>query len=82
MQQKKLAFIGAGNMSRSIISGLIKSGYAKENILAANPSTPKLDGLKAEFGIHTTQSNDEACQFARIPAPSATSSDRDIRETT
>ena len=64
MQQKKLAFIGAGNMSRSIISGLIKSGYAKENILAANPSTPKLDGLKAEFGIHTTQSNDEACQFA------------------
>ena len=53
MQQKKLAFIGAGNMSRSIISGLIKSGYAKENILAANPSTLKLDGLKAEFGIHT-----------------------------
>ncbi|WP_334030163.1 pyrroline-5-carboxylate reductase [Alteromonas sp. P256] len=64
MQQKKLAFIGAGNMSRSIISGLIQSGYAKENILAANPSTPKLDKLKEEFGIQTTQSNDEACQFA------------------
>ena len=30
MQQKKLAFIGAGNMSRSIISGLIKSGTQKK----------------------------------------------------
>jgi len=64
MQQKKLAFIGAGNMSRSIISGLIQSGYDKSCILASNPSTPKLEGLKAEFGIQITQSNDEACQFA------------------
>lgn len=64
MQQKKLAFIGAGNMSRSIISGLIHSGYDKDHILASNPSTPKLDGLAAEFGIQTTQSNDKACQFA------------------
>ncbi|ALM89444.1 MULTISPECIES: pyrroline-5-carboxylate reductase [Alteromonas] len=64
MQQKKLAFIGAGNMSRSIISGLIQSGYDKTRILASNPSTPKLDKLKEEFGIQITQSNDEACQFA------------------
>lgn len=64
MQQKKLAFIGAGNMSRSIISGLIQSGYDKNHILAANPSRGKLDKLEADFGIPTTQSNDEACQFA------------------
>lgn len=64
MQQKKLAFIGAGNMSRSIISGLIQSGYNKDLIMASNPSTPKLDALKEEFGIQTTQSNDEACTFA------------------
>ncbi|MDO6474714.1 pyrroline-5-carboxylate reductase [Alteromonas sp. 1_MG-2023] len=64
MQQKKLAFIGAGNMSRSIISGLIQSGYDKDNILASNPSTPKLEKLQEEFGIRITQSNDEACEFA------------------
>ena len=64
MQQKKLAFIGAGNMTRSIISGLIQSGYDKANIIASNPSTPKLDKLSEEFGIQVTQSNDEACQFA------------------
>ncbi len=64
MQQKKLAFIGAGNMTRSIISGLVQSGYDKANIIASNPSTPKLDKLSEEFGIQVTQSNDEACQFA------------------
>ena len=64
MQQKKLAFIGAGNMSRSFISGLIQSGYDKDHILASNPSTPKLEKLQEEFGIKITQSNDEAAQFA------------------
>lgn len=64
MQQKKLAFIGAGNMTRSIISGLVQSGYDKANIIASNPSTPKLDKLSEELGIQVTQSNDEACQFA------------------
>ncbi|RDV29039.1 pyrroline-5-carboxylate reductase [Alteromonas aestuariivivens] len=64
MQQRKLAFIGAGNMSRSIISGLVQSGYDKDSILASNPSTPKLDELRSAFGIRTTQSNEEACQFA------------------
>lgn len=64
MQQKKLAFIGAGNMTRSIISGLIQSGYDKTRILASNPSMPKLEALSEEFGIQVTQSNDEACQFA------------------
>lgn len=64
MQQKKLAFIGAGNMTRSIISGLIQSGYDKSRILASNPSLPKLKALSEEFGIQVSQSNDEACQFA------------------
>lgn len=64
MQQKKLAFIGAGNMSRSIISGLISSGYDPSHIVASNPTTKRLDALREEFGIQTTQSNDEACVFA------------------
>ncbi|GAB1100242.1 MAG: hypothetical protein Sw2LagPseu_17900 [Shewanella algae] len=43
MAQKKICFIGAGNMSRSIISGLVGSGYPAELIQASNPSTAKLD---------------------------------------
>ncbi|WMC11053.1 pyrroline-5-carboxylate reductase [Oceanimonas pelagia] len=60
MEHRKLAFIGAGNMSRSLISGLIQSGYPADCIIAANPSRPKLDALAADFGIRTTQNNLEA----------------------
>ena len=64
MEHRKLAFIGAGNMSRSLISGLIQSGYPADHIIAANPSRPKLDALAADFGIATTQSNLEAATRA------------------
>ncbi|NHH99792.1 MULTISPECIES: pyrroline-5-carboxylate reductase [Oceanimonas] len=64
MEHRKLAFIGAGNMSRSLISGLIQSGYPADHIIAANPSRPKLDALAADFGICTTQNNLEAIEQA------------------
>lgn len=66
MQSRKIAFIGAGNMTRCIISGLVKNGYDAKCVIASNPSTPKLDGLSAEFGIRTTQNNNEACEFADV----------------
>ena len=61
MQARRLSFIGAGNMPRSIISGLVKGGYDPKLITASNPSTPKLDALSSEFGINVTQSNHDAC---------------------
>ncbi|AYV13012.1 pyrroline-5-carboxylate reductase [Shewanella algae] len=66
MAQKKICFIGAGNMSRSIISGLVGSGYPAELIQASNPSTAKLDALKRDFGILTTTDNQAACDWADI----------------
>ena len=66
LQQSKIAFIGAGNMSRAIISGLIANGYPAKNIITSNPSLPKLDALSADFGIQTTQSNAEATDYADI----------------
>lgn len=64
MQHRKLAFIGAGNMTRSIIAGLVASGYPADHIMASNRSRPKLDALAADYGIQVTQSNSEACEFA------------------
>ncbi|MGL5814446.1 MAG: pyrroline-5-carboxylate reductase [Aeromonas sp.] len=64
MQHRILAFIGAGNMSRSIIAGLIQAGYPADCILAANPSRPKLDELANQFGIRVTQDNAEAARAA------------------
>ncbi len=66
MQHRRIAFIGAGNMTRSIISGLIKNGYPATSITASNPSTPKLDALNADFGINTTQDNNQATASAEV----------------
>ena len=66
MQHKILAFIGAGNMSRSIIAGLIQAGYPAERIIAANPSRPKLDALASDYGIRITQDNAEAARAAEV----------------
>ncbi|MBY5992621.1 pyrroline-5-carboxylate reductase [Ferrimonas balearica] len=54
---RTVAFIGAGNMSRSIIGGLIQNGYPSDRIIASNPSTGKLEALAEQFGIRTTQDN-------------------------
>ena len=66
MQHRTLAFIGAGNMSRSIIAGLVKAGYPAGQITAANPSRPKLEALASEHGIRITQSNAEAARDAEV----------------
>ncbi|OIQ24646.1 pyrroline-5-carboxylate reductase [uncultured Vibrio sp.] len=57
MEQKKIAFIGAGNMTRSIIAGLVASGYPASLITATNPSQPKLDALHEHYGINTQSDN-------------------------
>ncbi|MGL6152324.1 MAG: pyrroline-5-carboxylate reductase family protein, partial [Aeromonas sobria] len=66
MQHRTLAFIGAGNMSRSIIAGLVKAGYPAGQITAANPSMPKLQALASDYGIRITQSNIEAARNAEV----------------
>ena len=57
MNDNRVAFIGAGNMARCVIAAMIKAGYPKENIMAANRSEPKLTELAADFGIHTSLNN-------------------------
>ncbi|MFT2090108.1 pyrroline-5-carboxylate reductase [Paraglaciecola sp. 2405UD69-4] len=65
MQHRKIAFIGAGNMTKSIIGGLIKNGYPADLIIASNPSVAKLNALKDECGINITQDNNQAIEFAQ-----------------
>lgn len=60
----KIAFIGAGNMNRAIIVGLINNGTAPENIMVSNPSPEKRLALAEEFGIRQTADNLEAADFA------------------
>lgn len=66
MAYKKIAFIGAGNMSRSIIAGLIKAGYPASHIMATNPSLGKLTALADDFCIAVSQQNQQALLFADV----------------
>lgn len=66
MEHKKIAFIGAGNMARSIIGGLRGQHYPASLIMASNPSQGKLDQLQQDFGIDTTNDNDQAIEWADI----------------
>lgn len=64
MQHRKIAFIGAGNMSKSIISGLVKNGYPADLITASNPSLDKLLALQSAHNIKITQDNNQALKSA------------------
>lgn len=66
MNDNRVAFIGAGNMARCVIAAMLKAGYPKENIMAANRSQPKLTDLAADFGIKTSLSNTEAADWADV----------------
>lgn len=58
-QVRTIGFIGAGNMPRSIIGGMVQGGYPADKIWASNPSRPKLDQLSADFKVNVTQDNHE-----------------------
>ncbi|MCO4321917.1 pyrroline-5-carboxylate reductase [Aliidiomarina quisquiliarum] len=56
---RTIGFIGAGNMPRSIIGGMVRGGYPANKIWASNRSRPKLDQLAQDFSVQVTQNNHE-----------------------
>ncbi|KYN25298.1 pyrroline-5-carboxylate reductase [Vibrio cidicii] len=66
MEQKKIAFIGAGNMVRAIVSGLVGNGYPATHITATAPSETRRLPLEQEFGIGTTADNLAAAREADV----------------
>jgi pyrroline-5-carboxylate reductase len=61
-----IAFIGAGNMARAIIIGMVNSGVAAQNIMVANPSPEKRLALAEKFGVQQTDDNIVAAKFADV----------------
>lgn len=66
MEQRKIAFIGAGNMARAIIAGLVASGYDAKKITATAPSDTRLTPLAHDFGIQTSSDNVNAVNHADV----------------
>lgn len=64
---KKIGFIGCGNMARGMIAGLLNSNIVvPDSILASNSTFGKLETAKKDFGIGVTLDNKSAARFADI----------------
>ena len=67
MMEKKIGFIGCGNMGKAILGGLIASGQVLPGqIWVYTPSPDKVAALRDEFGINAAQSPQEVAQVANI----------------
>lgn len=55
---KKIGFIGCGNMGQAMIGGIVRSGLVSpEQVYAADPSEQNLTHVQEEYGICITQDN-------------------------
>ncbi len=61
-----IAFIGGGNMARSLIGGLIADGCQPQDIWVADPDPLRLNILHQQFGVSTTTDNREAAHQAHV----------------
>ncbi len=63
---RKIAFIGAGNMTQSIVGGMVASGYPSDSIYISNPSAGKLEQLNSAHQVHTSHDNAEIAKQAEV----------------
>ncbi len=67
LNNKKIGFIGSGNMGEALISGLIVSGSTiPENIICSDIKEDKLETIRETYGVHTTKSNQEVVTLSEI----------------
>lgn len=59
-----IALIGAGNMGRSLLGGMIKKGFHPEQIWVAEPSEEKLSEIKQTFNVNVSSDNLTAIEKA------------------
>ena len=66
MKTNRLAFIGAGNMARSLIGGLIADGWDPASISVADPDSRQLATLTSRFQVHTDTDNQSVVENSEV----------------
>jgi len=67
LQEKKIGFIGSGNMGEALISGLVMSKATRpENIICSDVRKEPLDEIHEKYGVLTTTSNIEVVEQSEI----------------
>jgi len=66
MNNSKIAFIGGGNMARSLIGGMIATGISNQNISVAEPKADLRKRLNEDFGVRVSEENTSVAKEADV----------------
>jgi pyrroline-5-carboxylate reductase len=67
MNNRTIAFLGAGNMAEALIKGLLRAQTTTaQNITATGRRKERIDVLAAQYGVRITQDNLEAALAAEV----------------
>ncbi len=66
MEHQRIAFIGCGNMARSLIGGLIADGYPPDQIVASDVAAAQLESVQQRFGIRVDSDNRRATAESQV----------------
>ena len=66
MTNNRIAVLGAGNMGRALLSGLLRSGVRSEQLSAGEPVAAARERLARELGITASADNREAIAGAAV----------------
>ena len=66
MSDSSIAFIGGGNMARSLVGGLVAAGTPSRTISVSEPQPELRNNLQEDFGINVHADNISAATGARV----------------
>jgi len=62
----RVGFIGAGNMARSLASGLLNNGWDKDEIVVSDPDPGQRRGIESALSLKTFADNPDVAAVAEI----------------
>jgi pyrroline-5-carboxylate reductase len=66
MKSISIAFVGGGNMARSLVGGLVTDGVPATQFTVSEPEPARREALEREFGVATTADNAAAVAAADV----------------
>jgi pyrroline-5-carboxylate reductase len=66
LSQTRIAFIGGGNMARSLVAGLIADDHKPSALTVSDPVTEVRSRLAETYGVHSTDDNAAAAAAAEV----------------
>ena len=66
MKKTNLAFIGAGNMARSLVGGLIADGWDAARISVSDPDEGQLAALRGRFPVRAATRNRDLAETSEV----------------